>query len=133
MLSRKLIINAAVICVCAIIAISIPVIVDHLQKPKYQAEALYQLVSIPVNDNIHDALVWQLKLYTNHQTVENWDEIYQAIQKDTALIQYNQEYLQLREYGIVYHQNQTTSQCDFPLVVTYKGYTCQLNITASVN
>ncbi|MCQ2382575.1 MAG: hypothetical protein MJ060_01910 [Clostridia bacterium] len=131
MFRRKLTINLIVVLVCGTIAVSLPIIVNHLQKPTH-ADNGYQieetLISLFVGDQFQDKLdtyaIWQLELRRGEKVLENWQQIYTTITTDSSLIVYNQDQLKLTNYGLICRDKQTTAQ--FQAVVTYQGHSCTL-------
>ncbi len=128
MFRRKLFINLAVILFCGTIAISLPIIVNHLQKPAsadtYVAD--WELVSTFVGkqyqNQLDDYKIWQLELCYHNQVMRTWNEIYQSIQDDPTLVTYDHDIFKLTAYGFC--QIKTTTGA--PMVVTYQGKSCTL-------
>lgn len=130
MFRRKLTINLIVVLVCGTIAISLPIIANHLQKPTHadNYRTSEELISIFVGNQFQDKLdtyaVWQLELRRGEKVLENWQQIYTTITTDSSLIVYNQDQLKLTNYGLICRNKQTTAQ--FQTVVTYQGHSCTL-------
>ena len=122
MLRKKLVINLVVVIVCGIIALSVPVIANQLQKPTKAIDSA-TLIYYPVNDNLHDATYWQLELRTDQTTVATWKQIYDSVLKQPSLLRYDQDKLQLQSYGLV---NKQTTADNTPTVVYYKQYYCEI-------
>ena len=95
MLRKKLLINLAIILICGAIALSLPVIVSHLQKPTSASTeeneesttnsttADWQLTSTFVGqkyqDKIDCGVVWQIEQKHGNKVITTWDEIYANI------------------------------------------------------
>ena len=128
MLRSKLFINIAIVLVCGTVAISLPIIVNHLQKPAnadiYATD--WELVSVFVGDRYQDKVdttaIWQIEQRHGNRVIHTWDEIYAAICADESLISYHHDELKLTRYGFC--QIKTTAH--FQAVVTYLNQSCLL-------
>ena len=141
MFRRKLLINLCVVLVCGTIAISLPVIVNHMQRPaqaseqsnKYDWELTSELIKYDNQAN-DICVVWQITCKQGKKTVESWQSIYQAIQQDSSLIDYDTTHLQLTKYGFAYRNLKTTAdyqtllQSGYQTVVTYNHHQCSLTL-----
>lgn len=120
---KKLVVNVAVVVVCAVIALSIPIIANQLQKPANATNNL-QLVCIKTENNLIDArAIWQLELRSGNKVIKTWDKIYQ----DNANLTYDKQNLQLTSYGLVLPIKQTT-EGGYHSVVVYQDYRCVLKL-----
>lgn len=110
---------------CGVIALSIPVLVNHIPE---SAHASGQLVldSVRSDNNLFDTAVsWQLVLRRGDKIVQTWDEIFQTIQNHTATLDYDDTVLKLTNRGLFYTK---TTEGNFHSVVTYQNYRCELNL-----
>ena len=140
MFRRKLLINLCVVLVCGTIAISLPVIVNHMQKPVQatgqSGSSNWELTSKLVNNNPSNdiCVVWQIECKHGNKVIESWRSIYQAIQQDSSLIDYDTTHLQLTKYGFAYRNLKTTAdyqtllQSGYQTVVTYNHHQCSLTL-----
>lgn len=122
---QKLVINLSVIIMCGIIALSIPVLVNHLPKSAHASGNLV-LDSVRSDNDLFDTNIgWQLVLRRGDKIVQTWDEIYQTIQNHTATLDYDETVLKLTSQGLFYTK---TTVDNFSTVVTYQNYHCELNL-----
>ena len=141
MLRRKLMINLLVIVLCGAVALTIPVIVNQLQKSADAAinpnDPSVILVSEFVGDSYVDlgdtCVVWQICLKRGNTVVVTWDEIYQAAITRNAL-SYDREHLKLTRYGLCYtgihsaDDYQKLYDTNYHSYVNYQGRTCLLQL-----
>lgn len=124
---RKLMINIAVVVICGLIAISVPVLANHFSHTT-NANTPVSLVSVPTNNHLLDAkAVWQLELRQGDRVIKTWDEIYQSIQAHHTTITYDSNNLQLTSYGLLLPDNKTT-EGGYHSVVIYENYQCELKL-----
>lgn len=128
MLRRKLLINLLIVLVCGTVAVSLPIIVNNLQKSRdivAQTED-WQLVSIYVGNqykNLRDNYnIWQIELRHGDKVIP-WSEIFATIQNDPTKVDYDTTQLRLLENGdgFVYLTKTTAAA-----VVTYQNKSCLL-------
>lgn len=123
---RKLVVNLAVIIMCGIVALSIPVIANHLPKTANADSRQVTLVSsLTTNDFYENALIWQIELRRGEKIIQTWDEIYQALNQHKATLNYDTQTLKLTAHGLVYTK---TTKDNYSSVVTYQDYSCRLSL-----
>ena len=140
MISRKLMINIIVFVVCGAIALTIPVFINYCQSTPAAAgdetQLPYVLHSKFVGDNypMTDArIMWQIYLTQGETIVASWSDIYASISTNNSLI-YDTEHLQLTPNGLRYRGLVTATDYKnlyingYSSSVTYKNYTCTLNL-----
>ena len=128
MLRRKLLINLLIVLVCGTVAVSLPIIVNNMQKSSNATTPTqdWQLVSIYVGNqykNLKDNYnIWQIELRHGDKVIP-WSEIFATIQNDPTKIDYDTTKLRLLENGdgFVYLTKTTAAA-----VVTYQGKSCLL-------
>lgn len=141
MFRRKLLINLCVVLVCGTVAISLPIMINQMQKPAQATGRStvpnWELTSKLVKcSNLPNdiCVVWQIECKHGNETVESWQSIYQAIQQDSSLINYDTTHLQLTKYGFAYRNLKTTAdyqtllQSGYQTVVTYNHHQCILTL-----
>ncbi len=139
---RKLVLNILIFVVCGAVAITIPVLVNHLSQPSVSANNNTPTTnnSILVSEFVGDdyrltdsCVVWQVYLKSGATVVATWDEIYVALSQHNPLV-YDTEHLELTPYGLCYRGLQTQEDYDklyntgYTSSVTYQGKTCLLNL-----
>ncbi|MBO4726398.1 MAG: hypothetical protein J5598_02230 [Clostridia bacterium] len=150
MLRKKLVINLAIILICGTVALSLPVIVNHLPKTtnastntnKENCTTItpntdWYLTSIFVGHQYHDkvdcGVVWQIEQKCGDNVIATWDEIYANINTANPL-SYDHENLTLTSYGLVYIGLQ--SDADYQILyasgyqstVIYQNHSCVLTL-----
>ena len=141
MLRRKLAANLLFIVICGAVALSLPVLIQSLQKSAAasgtQSADDWTLVSIFVGDRHQDkvdsCVVWQIQKQRG-DIVITWDEIYAAITKSNPLTYTDTEHLTLTSHGIVYRgirsaaDYQILLDSQYTAKVTYQGLNCTLQL-----
>lgn len=133
MFRRKLVLNIVIVLICGLIAISLPVIVNHMSRTAHANNQPntedWQLVSINVGDQYCDlldtTLIWQLECRKGKQVVHNWQQIYHVISTTSSTITYNQKLFRLTSYGLVRLNNKTTEHYS---VVIYQNHQCRIDL-----
>lgn len=121
---RKFILNLVVVLVCGVIALSLPVIVNHTRKTANANSNQVHLCSVKIDDNLLDTTVWQIKLVSGDKVIKTWDEIYQAVNDGKATLTYDNENLRLDVRGLLLKK---TTEGKYHSVVIYQGYDCELS------
>lgn len=143
---KKLVINLMIFLICGTVAISLPIIVNNLQKPtnastgETTAETTvtdWQLVGVFVGDRYQNKMdacvVWQIEQKSGNTIITTWDEIYASI-STTNPLNYDTEHLTLTRYGLVYHGAQTAEDyqnlktADYHSTVIYQNHSCVLTL-----
>jgi len=142
MTCRKLVLNILIFVVCGAVAITVPVLINHLSKPTVTANDDKSvstnciLVSEFVGDDYRftdTCIVWQVYLKNGFTVIATWNEIYAALSQHNPLI-YDTEHLALTPYGLCYRGLQTQEDYDklyntgYTSSVTYQGKTCLLDL-----
>ena len=153
MLRKKLLINLAIILICGAIALSLPVLVGHIQKPTNAStntpeensantttptlEIDWQLNSIFVGEQYQDkvdcSIIWQIEQKHGNKVITTWDEIYANITATNSLT-YDNEHLTLTRYGLVYRglqtptDHQTLYATGYQSTVIYQDHSCVLTL-----
>ena len=128
MFRRKLLINLVIIFVCATVAVSVPIIVKHMEKSTNAASHTnWELTSTLIYNHPYDNLTWQVALKSQNRTIA-WKDL------NHSLFEYDTTHLQLTTDGFVCLNTKTTADYQaliatgYTPVVTYRGYQCVLKI-----
>ena len=121
---RKFILSLVVVLVCGVIALSLPVIVNHTRKTANANSNQVHLCSVKIDDNLLDTTVWQIQLFSGNKVIKTWDEIYQAVNDGKATLTYDDENLRLDARGLLLNK---TTEGKYHSVVIYQGYHCELS------